>query len=219
LVPSISDVQAAVIVKDAVVRLLLGALVLVTACSTADASPPSGAHPKASLVRITPAPPQTPVPATSFTPSPNFTGGRVVRFDGPRLVLQTWEEDRQIEVQVELGQVRSVWRETEVRLSALETGDELMVAGTSAGPLFYARDIWANIGRMDGVITGIRGETIELDQLTRSGATVSTSVTLSPFIQQLGPWRMSDLRAGMLIGAVVYRAKDGSRRITRIWSS
>ena len=215
---SISDVEPAISLEDVFVRSLTILLVLVTACSTADASPSNGGHPNASMIQITPAPRETPIPSSSFTPSPNFTGGQVLRFDGPRLVLQTYDEGRQVEVQVELGQVRSVWRETEVRLSALEVGDELMIAGASAGDVFFARDIWANIGRMDGVITAIRGETIELDQFTRSGATVSTKVTLSPFIQPLGPWRMSDLRPGMTIGAVVYRAKDGSRRITRIWS-
>jgi hypothetical protein len=195
--------------------LFMTAILVSAACTSADAAAPTHGHPIASSLPLRSAPRVTlPVPTPPFTPGGSYLSGTIADVDLPWITVRTVDRG---EVLVDLAAVRSVWKETFVTASSLERGDDVFIDGAGGAP-FYAFNVNANIGRLDGVITAIRGEAIELDQLARSGATIRGTVTLSQYIQPLGPWRISDLRPGMAIGAVVYRARDGSRRITRIWS-
>ncbi|SRR5712692_5787606 len=193
--------------------------VVAVACSTAEASSPTHGHPLASQFLITPAPRSTPLTEPSFVPGPNFTGGRVVAIDGTQLRLTTFDQGgHAVDVHLDVRSVRSVWRETEVRPSAIEVGDDLMVSGVRGPDAFQAWTVWANIGRADGIVRAIDGETIVLEALPPKSVTFTA--VLSSYITREGPWRLSDIHPGMTVGMVVYwrRGLDGPRRITRIWS-
>jgi hypothetical protein len=199
--------------------LSVAVAVAAVACSTAEASAPARGHPLASQLQITPAPRTTPLTAPSFVPGPNFTGGKVVAIDGTQLRLATFDDGgHALDVHLDMRSVRSVWRETEVRPSAIEIGDDLMVSGAQGPDAFQAWTVWANIGRADGIVRAIDGETIVLEALPPKSGTFTA--VLSPYITRDGPWRLSDIRPGMTLGMVVYwrRGLDGPRRITRIWS-
>jgi hypothetical protein len=144
----------------------------------------------------------------------------VVAIDGTQVRLATFDQDgHAIAVSLEMRDVRSVWRETQVGPSAIEVGDDLMVSGVRGPDAFQAWTVWANIGRADGIVRAIDGETIVLEALPPKSLTFTA--VLSPYITREGPWRLSDIHLGMTLGMVVYwrRGLDGPRRITRIWSS
>ncbi len=194
----------------------MAAMLVGGACATADAAAPTQGHPLASSLPFRSAPRLTPpVPTPSFTPGSSFLSGTIADIDLPEITVRTVDRG---DVLVDVSAVRSVWRETFVTTSSLEPGDHVFIDGAGGDP-FHALNVNANIDRIDAKILSIDGDTIELSVLRKPGASeLTVRAVLSPFIVHDGPWRLADLHAGTVIGAVVYRAKDGSRRITRIWN-
>jgi hypothetical protein len=123
------------------------------------------------------------------------------------------------ELEVDLTRVRSVWKETEVSPAELEVGDELFLNGTRDGATFRASYVWANIGRIDGVIRAIHGTRLELVALPPK--TFTTEVELSRYVEIVQtdgrPAAVADLQPGITIGAVVYRPKNSTMRATKVW--
>jgi hypothetical protein len=123
------------------------------------------------------------------------------------------------ELEVDLTDVRSVWRETEVAASQLEIGDQLDLNGTHAGATFHARYVWANIGRFDGVVRAIVDGKLELVALPPSTRTFQ--VELSQFLVVVRgadvPATVADLHPGMSVGGVTYRPRNAMPRATKIW--
>lgn len=187
-------------------------MVLFVACATADATSVPRGHPIPPSIIVTPAPRPTPTPAQTYEPGPSSIGGAIRALRDAQLTLRTIDGD----VDVDLSVVRQVWKETDVQPSALEVRDDLFVNGSWSNGVFVARYVWANIGRLDGVIRSVSGTTIELLRLAPRSEVVI--VELSRYVTFVAPLTVSDLRPGLTIGAVVYRPKDGLRRLTRIWS-
>ena len=163
------------------------------------------------------APTSTPSPSPAFQADASPVSGRVVRLIPDGVIIDS--AGRQIEVS--LSQATEIWRETSVPSSAIEVGDDLFVTGT-VGPPFVARSVWANIGRIDGVIKQIGSTDMLLDVRVRSGGTTLQRVELSPYIaygSADGTMKLTraDLYVGRAVGAVVYAPRGGPLRITRIW--
>lgn len=153
----------------------------------------------------------------AYVPGPHSTGGTVLSTDGRRLSLQTVERGT---IEVDLRTVREVWKETEVPASALGAGDDLSLNGRWSAGGFVAAYVWANIGRLDGVIRAVDGDVLTVDATVRLGAgfgTATRRVELSPYVTFVAPLTRADLVPGRTIGAVLYRPKGGLPRLTRLW--
>lgn len=156
-------------------------------------------------------------PKPSYAPGPDSTGGIVLSGDGRRLSLQTVEHGT---IEVDLRSVREVWKETEVAASALEAGDDVALNGRWSAGDFVAAYVWANIGRLDGVIRAVDGDVLTVDATVRTGAgfgTATRQVELSPYVTFVAPLTRADLVPGRAIGAVLYAPKSGLPRLTRVW--
>jgi len=164
------------------------------------------------------------LPTPSYSPGPESISGRVVRRTTIGVVLESVGTG----AEVDLGSVVNVWRETSVPVSAIEIGDDLMVNGTRGPSAFVARYVWANIGRLDGVIRAFDGREILL-AIQRTGVPPGgeTRVELSRFVEivELGPGGehpadRAGLTLGRSVGMVIYRPPaDAVARATRIWLS
>jgi hypothetical protein len=176
---------------------------------------PASGTASVSQASLTSSPSAMPTASASYVPGPNSLGGRVVRLVPSGVVVET--EGR--EVEVSLGSVVDVWKETSVPASALEVGDDLDVNGTGGSP-FVARYVHANIGRRDGVIRAIDSTGMIVERLPPKGGL--ERIDFSNYVEYLaadGTWRVTraDLVVGRTIGAVVYRPRVGPVRATRIW--
>ena len=162
-------------------------------------------------------------PSASPTASPNFypgsgsLSGRIVRLIPGGLVINSADH----EVEVDLKLVVDVWKETSVPASALEVDDDLFVNGTAGSP-FVARYVYANIGRIDGVIRAIDATGMLIEARLRWGGSVLQRIDFSPYIEYGSPddgvkVTRADLVVGRAIGAVIYGRPGGPLRATRIW--
>lgn len=189
------------------VSILIAAAVL-AACSGWASSPAT--YPGADPAPVASAP-GAPVP---FTPGAGSLGGRVVRVLPDAVVLES--EGR--EVEVSLKDVLEVWKETSVKATELEVGDNVFINGSGGSP-FVARYVWANIAQLDGEIQSIddRGMDVKIypnGQVQR--------VDFSPYVEfgtADGSRKVArqDLVVGREVGLVVYRPAAGPLRATRVW--
>jgi len=160
----------------------------------------------------------SPVPSSSpvFRPGPNSVTGRVVRLTAGGAVLSSAGQ----QIEVSFSRIIDVWRETSVAPTAIEVGDDLFVSGTNGSP-FVAAYIWANIGRIDGIIREIDDLGMLVEVQPRSGGTKMQRIDFSPYIEygyNGGPkLSRADLVVGRTIGAVIYGRPGGPLRATRIW--
>lgn len=161
-------------------------------------------------------PARTPSSSPAFAPGPNFVGGRVVRLTAGGAVLNSGGQ----QIEVSFTRIIDVWKETSVAPAAIEVGDDLFVNGTDGSP-FMAAHIWANIGRIDGVIREIDDIGMLVDVQLRWGGTTPQRIDFSPYIEYgyAGGPRVTraDLVIGRAIGAVIYGRPGGPLRATRIW--
>lgn len=183
--------------------------IVTTACSL-------GAGSGAGAPAASPRPSVTASAVAEFQPGPGSLSGRVVRIVPDGLVVDSADH----EVSVDLKLVVDVWKERSVPASAIEVGDSVFINGTEGSP-FVARYVWANIGRIDGVILAI--DSLGMDVQVRNAAGTRTErVEFSAYVQYGavdGSVKLSraDLVVGRTIGAVVYRPPLGPLRATRIW--
>ena len=160
----------------------------------------------------------SPVPSSSpvFRPGPNSVTGRVVRLTAGGAVLSSADQ----EIEVSFSRIIDVWRETSVAPTAIEVGDDLFVSGTNGSP-FVAAYIWANIGRIDGIIREIDDLGMLVEVQPRSGATKVQRIDFSPYIEYgyNGGAKLTraDLVVGRTMGAVIYGRPGGPLRATRVW--
>ena len=177
-------------------------------------------HPSAGdtlgIARETSSPSPMPSSSAAFQPGPNSVSGQVVRLIAGGAVLNSAGQ----EIEVSFSRIIDVWRETSVAPTAVEVGDDLFVNGSGGSP-FMAAHIWANIGRIDGVIREIDdvGMLIEID--LRGGDTTQRRINFSPYVEYGYPGgpnlTRADLIVGRTIGAVIYGRPGGPLRATRVW--
>lgn len=166
-------------------------------------------------------PARSPAPTPSYRPGPDYTSGLVVRRTPTSVVLESVGQ----ETEVDLGSVIDVWKETSVPASAIEVGDRLFVNGTRGASAFVARYVWANIGRLDGVVISVDGDEMVIGIL-RYHAPIERRVELSAHVEivhlapggQL-PGGRADLSPGREVGMVLYSPREALPRATRIWFS
>jgi hypothetical protein len=203
-----------------VIRFGVASLVLVSVvgCTAAAATPTHSAQPQSAQPQSAQLPRSnaaSPSPSPQFAPGPSFAVGTVTRIDQGRVAIRNPDE----ELEVDLTRVRSVWKETEVSPAELEVGDELSLNGTRDGATFRAGYVWANIGRVDGVIRAVVGAKFLLVALPPK--TFTTEMELSRYVEIVQtdgrPAMFTDLRPGMTIGAVVYRPRNSTMRATKVW--
>lgn len=161
--------------------------------------------------------PMTTAPSAALAAGGTSLSGRVIRLVPNGVVIETAGR----EAEVRLTSVADVWKETTVPASALEVGDDLFVDGVAASP-FVALHVYANIGRVDGVIRAIDRTGMLVDVQLRGGGSVSTRIDFSPYVEYGAPaaalpLTRADLVVGRTISAVIYRPRVGPRRATRIW--
>lgn len=198
------------------IRVAAAALALASAigCTAAAAVPTQSPQPPRSAQ-----PPRSegvsPSPSPRFDPGPASSGGTVTRIDARGVTIRNPDG----ELEVDLSEVRSVWKETDVSPLELEVGDELFLNGTLSGALFHARYVYANIGRVDGIIQSIVGRDLELVALPPKSFTFQMQLSRYLEVVRLDgrPAASTDLRPGMTVGAVVYRPKNSTLRATKIW--
>jgi hypothetical protein len=201
---------------QAMARFALATLFIASAlgCTMAGAAPPSTAPLQLSATRdavqhATASPP--------FEPASASAGGTVIRIEAGGVVIRNVEE----ELNVDLLDVRSIWKETEVTPADLEIGDELFLNGTRSGSTFHARYVWADIGRFDGILQAVVGQRLELVRLPPKAGTFE--VELSRFVEIIWidgtPATVADLVAGRNVGGVTYQPKNAIPRATKIWLS
>jgi hypothetical protein len=168
------------------------ALLLLIAAGACQAPPPEGA---------------TGTPDRSFDPGYPLSG-RVVQLVPGGIIVDSG--DRQI--QLSFGTMVDVWRETSVPKAALEVGDEVFIADGH---------VFANIGRVDGVIREIDATGLVVDLQIRSGGSATRRIDFSAYIEYGyaggAILKRDDLVAGRAIGAVIYGRAGGPLRATRIW--
>lgn len=159
----------------------------------------------------------TPTATPTYDPAPNSLSGRVVRVVSGGVIVES--ESR--EVAVDLASVLDVWKETSVPASAIEVGDDVSLNGTAGSP-FVARYVWADIGRIDGVIREIDSTGMVVDVQRKDGSSVVKRIDFSAYVEygaSDGSVKVTqaDLVVGRQIGAVVYEPRSTVPRATRIW--
>jgi len=185
--------------------------------ASAGAAPGGAAQEPAAVA--SPAP--SPVPTPSFRPGPESTSGVVVRRTPTSVVLEAVGQ----ETEVDLSSVIDVWKEISVPASAIEVGDHLFVNGTRGPSAFVARYVYANIGRLDGVVISVDGDEMVIGIL-RYDAPTERRVKLSAHVEIVNlvggsqlPAGRADLSPGREVGMVLYSPRDALPRATRIWLS
>lgn len=202
--PTCSPGAEKAIVGAKLALVALGTVALLVAAGGCSAAPASDTLPTT-----------TPSPAPLFQPAANSLSGRVVQVIPGGVIIDS--AGRQVEVS--LSQATEIWKETSVLSSAIEVGDDLSINGTQGTP-FEAQYVWANIGRIDGVIKQIGNADMLIEVSVRSGGTTLERAEFSPYIAfGAGGAKMTraDLYVGRAVSAVVYRPRGGTLRITRIW--
>lgn len=166
---------------------------------------------------ITTGPSGAQAPGAALAPGAAALSGRVIRLIPNGAVIETAGR----EAEISLTSVADIWKETTVPASALEVGDDLFVTGNSGSP-FVALRVYANIGRIDGVIRAIDQTGMLVDVQLRGRGSVAMRVDFSPYAEYGAPaanlpLRSVDLVVGRTISAVVYRPRVGAPRATRFW--
>ena len=187
--------------------IVAGLIVAFGRANAARGSAPVAAPPPTSEAPASPTP--------EFHPGRGFVGGRVIRLIPGGVVVDS--AGRQIEVS--LSGIVDVWKETSVAASAIEVGDDLYINGTDGSP-FVAKHIWANIGRIDGIIREIDATGMLVDIQLRQGGSVLKRIDFSPYLEYGAAGiklTRSDLVVGRVIGAVIYGRPGGPLRATRVW--
>jgi hypothetical protein len=202
------------------ILVALAFAVVIAGCARADAA---GPLPERSPEPVLAARSMTPsaVARPTYAPGGAHASGRVMRLTPVGIVIASVERS----IEVDLRRVVDVWRETSVPASALEVGDDVFVNGDGGSP-FVARYVWANIGRLDGVIESIDATGMVLGVSGRAGQEfaprTSVRVEFSAFVEFGAPGVVTTTRAdlviGRTIGAVTYRPRVGAPRVTRIWA-
>jgi hypothetical protein len=159
----------------------------------------------------------SPTATPEFHPGSGYMSGRVVRLTPGGLVVDSAGH----ELDVDLRRVVDVWKETSVPASAIDIGDDLFINGTPGSP-FVAKYVWANIGRIDGVIQTIDATGMLVDVHLRWGGSVLQRIDFSPYIEYGAPVAgvrvtRADLVVGRAIGVVIYGRLGGPVRATRVW--
>src|SRR3989442_5757224 len=169
--------------RPSAVVLAVVALVACARLTPASGVAPSSSEQPASDLAASASP--TPWPTPSYQPGPDLTEGTVVRRTAVGVVISSVGT----ETEIDLRSVVDVWRETSVPASAIEVRDELMVNGTRGPGSFVARYVYANIGRLDGVIRLFDGEQMILAYSRWGVAPGETRVELSRYVEivQLAP--------------------------------
>ena len=184
--------------------MALSLAVLIVACGT-----PSGTNSLAEAPRtVTPVPSPTSSPASNPGPSYPLTG-RVVRLIPGGMVVDSAGR----EVEVSFSNIVDVWKETSVQASAMEVGDNLFIGGGH---------VWANGGRIDGVIRQIDATGMLIDVRGPYGPRGLQRIDFSPYIEygrvdDSVRLTHADFVVGREIGAVIYGRAGGTLRATRIW--
>ncbi|HEX9436418.1 MAG TPA: hypothetical protein VGA16_04570 [Candidatus Limnocylindria bacterium] len=200
--------------------VMLAAFVSVLGCGRV---PPASADtaPVGAAEGIAAAASPTPSPTPSYRPGPSFTSGVVIRRTPTSVVLESVGK----ETEVDLSSVIDVWKETSVPASAIEIGDRLDVNGTQGPSAFVARYVYANIGRLDGVVISVDGDQM-LIGILRYDAPIERRVKLSAHVEIVNlvgggqlPAGRADLAPGREVGMVLYSPRDALPRATRIWVS
>jgi hypothetical protein len=155
---------------------------------------------------------------TGFHPGPASVNGRVARIDNGIVVIDAAGN----ETAVRVDQGIEIWKETVVPATSLEVGDDLFVNGTAGSP-FIASYVWANIGRIDGVVRDIDQNGMSVETSLRSGGHAIRRVDFSRYVEYGTAdggitLTRADLIVGRAISAVVYVPRGGAPlRATRIW--
>ena len=185
-------------------HVALSLAVLIVACGT-----PSGTNSLAEAPRtVTPVPSPTSSPASNPGPSYPLTG-RVVRLIPGGMVVDSGGR----EVEVSFSDIVDVWKETSVAASAIEVGDVLFIGGGH---------VWANGGRIDGVIQEIDAMAMLIDVRGPYGPRGLQRIDFSPYIEygrvdDSVKLTRADFVVGRAIEAVIYGRAGGPLRATRIW--
>jgi hypothetical protein len=200
--------------NSAVYRILWALFVVAVVASVVSSGRTS---PSSAIATSSPTPVPSPLPTASpeFHPAPGALGGRVVRLVPDGLVVEL--EGREVEVNLKLAV--DVWKETTVAASALAVGDDVFINGTAGSP-FVARYVWANIGRIDGIVRAVDATGMNVERLAPKSGVVR--VDFSAYLEFGAPaagltLTRADLVVGRTIGAVVYRPSLGPLRATRVW--
>lgn len=199
---------------------MLAAVALVACAELTPASGVAPSSPEQPVSDLAASASPTPSPIPSYRPAPDFTSGVVVRRTAIGVVL----ESVGTETEIDLRSVVDVWRETSVPASAIEIGDQLMVNGTRTPSSFVARYVYANIGRLDGVIRMFDGRQMLIAFSGTNRGSGETRVELSRDVEivQLAPGGerpgdKADLTPGRIVGMVIYGLPGMTPRATRIW--
>ena len=163
------------------------------------------------------APSGSPTATPQFHPGSSSLSGRVIALTPGGLVVDSAGRN----VDVDLTTVVDVWKERSVPASAIDVGDDLFINGTAGSP-FMATYVWANIGRIDGVIREIDATGMLIEVQLRSGGVRLQRIEFSPYIEYGAPAAglrvaPADLVVGRAISAMTYGRPGGSLRATRIW--
>ena len=168
------------------------------------------------VTRTNASPSPSPTSSPEFRPGASSVSGRVVRLIPGGAVVDS--AGRQVEVS--FTRVVDVWRETSVPATAIEVGDDVFVNGADGSP-FVARYIYANIGRVDGVIRELDASGMLVDAHLRSGGTTLRRIDFSEYLEFGYPGgpklTATDLAVGREIGMVTYGHAGEPLRATRIW--
>jgi len=160
--------------------------------------------------------PRTATPSASSKsspePSPGLSyplTGRVARLIPGGMVVDSAGR----EVEVSFSNIVDVWKETSVAASAIEVGDVLFVGGGH---------VWANGGRIDGVIQEIDATGMLIDVRGPYGPRGLQRVDFSPYIEygrvdDSVRLTRADFVVGREIGTVIYGRAGAPLRATRIW--
>jgi hypothetical protein len=115
--------------------------------------------------------------------------------------------------EVSFSNIVDVWKETSVATSAIEVGDDLFISDGH---------VWANAGRIDGVIRQVDATGMLVDVSSPYGPRGLQRIDFSPYIEYGRAddgvrLTRTDFVVGREIGAVIYRRPGGPLRATRIW--
>jgi sulfur carrier protein ThiS len=122
-------------------------------------------------------------------------------------------------VTVRVESAARIWKGDDgMDVSAIDVGDEVSMRGiTDVDGYFVPSQIWVNIGSLDGVITSVDGDAVDVRVVRNDDANETKRIRLTPksLSAQNHLLRRQDIRPGRVVRVIGLILKDGTIRASR----
>ncbi len=122
-------------------------------------------------------------------------------------------------VTVRVESATRIWKGDDgVDVGSIDVGDEVSMRGiTDVDGNFVPSEVWVNISSLDGVITSVHGDAVDVRVIRNDDANETKRIRLTPktLSAQNRPLRRQDLQPGRVVRVIGLALKDGMIQASR----